>query len=155
MEENWTYFYSHHLKITENHFPTKLLSTRSRIPWSTTPLQHFIRKKQRVYNKAKKFHQSGVWSEYSYVFKSQIKHLLRHHHDKYLSNIIMSSNKSKPFWYYVKSKRQDHSGISTLISTTGTIASESSEKAEAFNEYIKSVFTLEGLSYISDKATSP
>ena len=67
----------------------------------------------------------------------------------------MSSNKSKPFWYYVKSKRQDHSGISTLISTTGTIASESSEKAEAFNEYIKSVFTLEGLSYISDKATSP
>ena len=41
----------------------------------------------------------------------------------------MSSNNSnkKPFWNYVKSK-QEHSGISILIST---IASESSEKAEA------------------------
>ena len=45
--------------------------------------------------------------------------------------------------------------LSTLISTTGTIASESSEKAEAFNEYFKSVFTLEDLSYIPDKGTSP
>ena len=56
---------------------------------------------------------------------------------------------------YVKSKRQDHSGISTLMSTTGTIASELSEKAEAFNEYFKSVFTVEDLSYIPDKGTSP
>ena len=45
--------------------------------------------------------------------------------------------------------------ISTLISTTGTIASESFEKAEAFNEYFKSVFTVENLSYIPDKGTSP
>ena len=44
---------------------------------------------------------------------------------------------------------------STLISTTGTIASESFEKAEAFNEYFKSVFTVEDLSYIPDKGTSP
>ena len=44
----------------------------------------------------------------------------------------MSSNNSnkKSFWNYVKSK-QDHSGISILISTTNTTASESSEKAEA------------------------
>ena len=75
---------------------------------------------------------------------------------KYLSNIMTSSNSNKkPFWHYVKSKRQDHSGISTLISTMGTIAFESSEKTEAFNKCFKSVFTVEDLSYIPDKGTSP
>ena len=66
----------------------------------------------------------------------------------------MSSNNGikKPFWHYAKSKWQDHSGISTLISTTGTITSKSSEKAEAFNEHFKSVFTVEDL---ADKGTSP
>ena len=96
-----------------------------------------------------------MWSAYKSL-KSQVKHLLHYHHDKYLSNIITSSNSNKkPSWHYVKSKRQDHSGISTLISTTGTIAFESSEKAKAFNEYFKSVFTVEDLSYIPDKGTSP
>ena len=65
-----------------------------------------------------------------------------------------SNGNKKPFWHYIKSK-QDHSGISILIITTGTIASESSEKTEAFNEYFKSVFTVEDLSYIPNKGTSP
>ena len=71
-----------------------------------------------------------MWSEYKSL-KSQLKHLLLHHDDKYvhLSNIMSSrSSNKKPFWHYVKRKRQDHSGISTLISTTGTITSESSER---------------------------
>ena len=69
----------------------------------------------------------------------------------------MSSNNSnkKPFWHYVKSKQQDVSWISTLESPAGTIVSEPSEKAEIFSEYFKSVFTVEDLSNIPDKSTSP
>ena len=101
VEENWNYFHSHCLKIIENHVPTKLLSTRSHLPWLTTPLRCLIRKKQRVYNKAKKYHQPEVWSEYKSL-KSQVKHLLHYHHDKYLSNIMTLSNSNKkPFWHYV------------------------------------------------------
>ena len=66
-----------------------------------------------------------------------------------------SNSNKKPFWHYIKStKQQDHSSISTLISITGTVVSKSSEKAEAFNEYFKTVFTVEDLSYIPDKGTS-
>ena len=57
VEDNWNYFHSHCLKIIENHVPTKLLSTRSHLPWLTTPLRCLIRKKQQVYNKANKYHQ--------------------------------------------------------------------------------------------------
>ena len=55
----------------------------------------------------------------------------------------MSSDKKKLFWYYVKSKQQDISGISTLTTSDGTIVSDPSEKVEIFNEYFKSVFTAE------------
>ena len=45
--------------------------------------------------------------------------------------------------------------ISTLNSYTGTVASEPSEKAHIFSEHFKSVFTVEDLSNIPDKGTSP
>ena len=53
------------------------------------------------------------------------------------------------------SNRQDISGISTLTSSDGTTASESSEKDKLFIKCFKSVFTVEDLSNIPDKGISP
>ena len=45
--------------------------------------------------------------------------------------------------------------VATLISSTGTIVSKPSEKDEIFKNYFKSVFTVEDLSDIPNKNTSP
>ena len=154
VEENWNYFHSHCLKIIENHVPAKLLITRSHLLWLTTPLRRLIRKKQQIYNKVKKYHQPEIWSEYKKSNKASSS-WLHHHHDKYLCNIVSSSNSNKkPFWLNLNDKTTLLLA-STLISTTGSIGSGSSEKAKAFNEYFKSVFTVEDLSYIPNKGTSP
>ena len=50
---------------------------------------------------------------------------------------------------------QDISGISILTISDGATATEPSEKVEIFNKYFKSVFTVEDLSNIPDKGTSP
>ena len=61
MEENWVSFYSYCLKFLENHIPAKLSSTRSNLGM----VNHIIAVlDQRIYNKAKKYHQLEVWSEY-------------------------------------------------------------------------------------------
>ena len=149
------FFHSHCLKIIKNHVPVKIWGTRSHLPWLTSSLRHLVRKKQHVYDRTKKNHQTRDWSEYKSL-NNQVKHLLHYHHGEYLNKVIFSNNSNKkPFWRYIKSKRQDISGISTLISSTGTIVSEPSEKAEIFNNYFKSVFTVEDLSDIPNKNTSP
>ena len=51
--ENCQYIHSHLLQVIENFIPTKLSSTGFHLPWLTVSLKRLIRKKQRVYNKAK------------------------------------------------------------------------------------------------------
>ena len=61
---------------------------------------------------------------------------------------MSSDSNKKSFWYYVNSKWQDISGISTLTFPDCTIVSKPSEKAE----FLSNLF--EDLSYIPDKGTS-
>jgi len=61
----------------------------------------------------------------------------------------------KHFWHYIKGKCQDNIGIGSLKNTSGSIVTDSSEKAEILNNQFKSAFTIEGTSCIPDKGTSP
>jgi len=51
-------------------------------------------------------------------------------------------NNSKPFWKYIKSKQQDHIGVSPLKSK-GTLFTDSKSKAKILIDQFKSVFTLD------------
>ena len=66
------------------------------------------------------------------------------------TNIINSSSKlnsNKPFWHYIKSRKQEYVGISALQTPNGTaIATTSLNKAEVLNNTFKLVFTKEDLS---------
>ena len=72
VEENWQYFCSHYTCIVDEHIPCKHLSIRYRIPWLSTSLMHMIRKKQRVYNKAKLSNNNNDWLEYK-MLQKQVK----------------------------------------------------------------------------------
>ena len=64
--------------------------------------------------------------------------------------MISSPDNKKSLWQYIKAKRQDHTGISTLKSpVNGEPISDSSSKADILNQYFKSVFTVEGIEVIS------
>jgi hypothetical protein len=61
----------------------------------------------------------------------------------------LHSENTKPFWNFVKTKRQEVFGISVLEAAGRTISS-AREKAEALNEQYCSVFTKEDLSNVPD-----
>ena len=76
-------------------------------------LKRIIRKKQRVYNKARLFCCEADWAHYKQL-KKELKDMLKSQHKTYLMNMISSPSNEKPLWHYIKSQRQEHTGISTL-----------------------------------------
>ena len=77
------------------------------------------------------------------------KYECRKAHNDYVSKLISPDKKypNKRFWSYVKSHRQEYSGIPT-INANGCTLSEDSAKANALNAQFASVFTREDTSVI-------
>ena len=59
-----------------------------------TRMRHPIRKKQRVYNRARRFHRENDWSEYK-LLQKEVDQKLKHQHKSYISNLISASNNKK------------------------------------------------------------
>ena len=92
------------------------------------------------------------------TLQHRVRNLLRSSHYNYLHNAINSSSDTancKSFWRYIKSKRQDFTGIGSLKAPNGDVATEPFDKAEILNNHFKSVFTLEDQHSVPDMGTSP
>ncbi|XP_065918884.1 uncharacterized protein [Dysidea avara] len=92
---------------------------------------------------------STDWAEYKSV-QGQVRQTIRTEHQKHIAKILNSSsnlNGNKPFWHYIKSRKKDQTGISSLQTTDG-VATTPAEKAEVLNNTFKSVFTTEDLSSV-------
>jgi len=146
VQENSKYICDNLLKAIDTYVPVKFNSNSNNAPWITPQLKRLIRKKQRYYNKARRTKQSSDWAEYKSV-QGQVRQTIRTEHQKHIEKILNSSsnfNGNKPFWHYIKSRRKDQTGISSLQTSNG-VATTPAEKAEVLNNTFKSVFTSEDL----------
>ena len=84
-----------------------------------------------------------VHSQLNKAYRNYINCLLDPEQDK----------NNKIFWWYVKSKRQDNFGVSTLKGN-GKVATDQKTKAEMLNNQLSSVFTKENTSNLPDKGRS-
>ncbi|KAI8486064.1 hypothetical protein Bbelb_361640 [Branchiostoma belcheri] len=109
----------------------------------TESLRRHCRKKQRLYNKAKKRGQEEDWNKYKRV-KRGVQKSIRQAHSKYVADILGEAivDKPKTFWSYIKGLRKDIVGVAPL-KVGNTIISDSGKKAEALSSQLKSVFTEE------------
>ena len=147
VEDNWNYIRDNLLKAINTYIPVKFNSNSNNIPWVTLQLKRLIRKKQRFYNKAKRSKRSADWAEYKNI-QGQVRQSIHVEHQKYIAKILNSSsslNGNKPLWHYIKSRKKDQAGISSLQTTNG-VATTPTEKAEVLNNTFQSVFTTEDLS---------
>ncbi|KAK2166213.1 hypothetical protein NP493_1331g00010 [Ridgeia piscesae] len=65
---------------------------------------------------------------------------------EYINNTItqgLQTNNSKPFWKYIKSRKQDNIGVAPL-KKNGSLVCDSKEKAEILLDQFQSVFTRDG-----------
>lgn len=135
----WDTFKELLFKTMNSNIPNKEIKSRNRIPWIKHKERKMLKKKQRLYKQARK---TKKWSNYRSFQKECKRHFRRAEWNYVNTNIIegLDKNDTKPFWKYVKSKRQDSNGISPLKKGT-QLVSDSKEKAEILLQQFKSVFT--------------
>ncbi|XP_063446774.1 uncharacterized protein LOC134726303 [Mytilus trossulus] len=82
---------------------------------------------------------------------------IRQAHSNYVKDIISPEAKQNPkkFWSFVKSGKQEASGVAPLRNTDGLIHSDPNIKANILNKQFKSVFTKEDTNTMPDKGPSP
>ena len=142
VDYNWTLFKEQVLGTISRNVPSKMSSTRTNVPWLTPPLRKLINRKNKLYYKARKSRQPQLWAKYKCV-KRDTQKALRKAEWTYMNEILtdgLSSNDNKPFWRYIKAKRQDTIGVAPLLQH-GTLHNDSQAKARILNEQFESVFT--------------
>ena len=100
--------------------------------------------KQRYYNKARSTQKTSDWQRYNELSKHTKKALDQarwHHINRTLYEAEQEGN-SKPFWKYIKSQRQDVTGVAPLKDAAG-MHTDAPGKAEALLRQFSSVFTLD------------
>jgi hypothetical protein len=142
LEDNWAYFKNTITSAMDKYIPHKMSKKRHNLPWFTPVVRRCIRRKQRLYKKAKKLGTTAARQAYK-QHKHATQKCIRQAHDTHVAGILelaLTSKNPKPFWQYVKSKKQDNTGISPL-KRDGQLVSDSLEQAEIINTQFQSVFT--------------
>ena len=131
-------------EMMDKHVPSKMTSTRYNLPWLNQKLKRMTKKKQKLYNKAKKSKSAYEWDKFR-SYKKRTKNALKNAHTEFISNVLDKSLKSKdpkPFWKYIKQLRNDSVGVAPMKEKgSNTLVSDSMGKAEILNQQFKSVFT--------------
>ena len=154
IEDNWNSFKKAIADAMDKFIPKKQLSSWQDVPWMTTTVKKMIRKKKRLWNKAKRSKADKDWESFRNLRKA-VKTKMKKLHDEYIGSILDNSLKERPkkFWSYISSMKKDANGIPTLKTDKGP-AINSKMKAEALNAQYQSVFTKEDTSTIPDKGES-
>ena len=144
VDTNYSDFQQHVDDMLDKHVPTKLSSSRKNVPWLTPTIRQMCRKKQRLYNRAKKAkkNKDRYWGQYRAHQTSTSKALRKAKWD-YINGILQESLKegnSKPFWRYIYSQKNDSKGVAPL-KEDGSLFTDSRTKAEILNTQFVSAFT--------------
>ena len=135
----WNEFKTLLLSAIEGNIPSHTLRRNNRHPWINKEVKRLLRKEKRLYKQAKK---TGKWENDRFLQK-ECRRQLRAIEWEYINNIIeegLRNNNTKPFRSYVKSRRQDSTGVAPLKKGT-TLQSDGANKAHILLDQFKSAFT--------------
>ena len=134
----WNEFKTLLLSAIEGNIPSHTQRRNNCYPWINKEVKRLLRKKKRLYKQAKK---TGKWENYRFLPK-ECRSQMRAIEWEYINNTIegLQNNNTKPFWSYVKSIRQDSTGVAPLKKGT-TLQSDGATKAHILLDQFKSAFT--------------
>jgi hypothetical protein len=127
-------------ETVKKHVPTRSVRGRGKSAWLTKQIIAAVRRKQRLWKKAKK----GKSVEEYEAADSEVKRMIRNakrNFEKRLAGNNGGSN--RPFYAYIKRKTKSRPGIGTLKNEKKEIVTEDQGMAELLNNFFGSVFTRE------------
>ena len=156
IELMWSKFKAAVTSAVDKYVLTKMSSTRQTHPRVDTKLQRLMRQKQRAHWRAKKTRKEKHWKRYKDLQRSAQK-ASRQTKKTYLQKVVSEDLDKTPrrFWNYIKSRKQENEGVSSLIDQDGFLQSDSQKKADILKSQCQSVYTREDTSNLPDKGPSP
>ena len=132
--------------------PSKVVKSRKRRPqWLNPAVRRLIRKRNKLANVAKK---SGLLTDRERHRKARntTSKAIETEYHKCLNNVIGNvTSDPRLFYRFIKSKRSEPVGISTLKSGDNVLFNNNN-KADCLNGYFPSVFTAEYLNTVSHRS---
>ena len=115
-----------------------MFRTNTSTPWIRGKSKRVLRRKARLYKRAKK---TKNWTRCRKCQRDSKRELRK----AYINNTIndgLKQNNSKPFWKYVKSKKEDNIGVSPLksLKSGNHLVKDGKGKAEKLIDQFQSVF---------------
>ncbi len=141
-EEMWTIFRSEVEEIVKKHVPDRKIPKGGRAAWMNRDLMAAVRRKKRLWRRAKGGGSMEDYKEADRHVKKMIRNVKRSF-EKKLSAVQGGS--SRPFYSYVKRKTKSRPAIGPLIDTNNRRVSDDKGMAELLNGFFSSVFTREDL----------
>ena len=154
VEANWNMISTFLNKCLSDFVPSKMTKSRRHLPWITPTIKRQMRKRDRLFKKARRICTTVAWETYRH-FRNQVAKTVHKAHSDYINTIIGASLTENPkrFWSYIKSCRTESVGIPSLCWKSKLCATPM-DKAESLNEFFQSVFTRED-DHIPQKGPSP
>ena len=123
----------------DKNIPSFMLKKNNSLPWLSPQLKKMLKKKQRMFKKARS---TRNWSGYREYQKYCRRELRKAEWDYINGKILEGLEKkdNKPFWRYIKARKQDNIGIAPL-KDKGKLHADSQTKADILLAQFKSVFT--------------
>jgi len=144
-EESWVLLCDKLQNLQKSHIPDRKARSE-RPPWMTTEILRVIRRKRRLWKKARTVAEKEEYEKE----EKRVKNAIRTAKRKFEKNIAFEDSKNKkPFFNYVKKKTKARSGIGPL-KQEGRVVSDNTEMAEVLNDFFSSVFTREDTGRIPD-----
>ncbi|XP_072021949.1 uncharacterized protein [Amphiura filiformis] len=145
----WIIFKTRLLQAVDKHVPSKMVRKRNYTPWINQTLKRLHKRKQRAYNRARKSNSQEDWESFKEL-RRKIKKATRKAYRGYIRDKCLES--SKQFWSFIKSLKNDSSGIPALKDAHGGLVTCNRQKAELLNCQYQKQFTQERL---EDLPTEP
>ena len=155
VEAKWNMFQEKITEIMDTCIPHKFTSTRHNLPWFGRTLRRQTRKKQKLYNKAKKSGKQSDWCAFK-AARKQLHRNLKLSRDNYFSDFLGNSIQENPkaFWSHIKHLGNEDAEIRDF-KIDDEVISDPLSKAEALNNQFASVFSTEETNGIPDVRGNP
>ena len=139
-EEAWTTIKIKLSEAVESFVPSKTRRDPKNPPWLTREILQKIRKKRRLWKKAK-------WGEATEEYKKaekEVSNMIRNAKRRMEKRLAFDNVKnSKPFYAYVKKKTKSRTTVGPIKRADGQLTSDDKSAAEELNGFFASVFTRE------------
>ena len=145
VERKWCRFAEAVKETMEKNVPHKITSSRFNLPWFNRSHRRMCRKKQKLYNKAKKSKKPEDWGKFKSIRRTLHKGLSKSRNQYTSEFLVQSINKNlKLFWSHIKKVKNEKVGIADL-EVNASMVSEERQKAEILSSEFVSIFTEEDL----------